>query len=230
MKKALFLLFFFINYSFCQENISVLYKVKIEDEKDLFSKNATVRGYFEKAIQNASFLEFKLICQKENSKFSVISNLTELDISLNQTLLSFSNYTGLIYEEKNNILQQSIILGNNTFIKKAIKQDWILENKSKNIDGFVCYKATTTNKITYGEKIFNHPVIAWYCPSIPYNFGPNGYSGLPGLILDLQVRNVVYGATQIDLNTAENFEIDTKKMKILNEQQYKEALDKINDF
>ena len=62
MKKALFLLFFFINYSFCQENISVLYKVKIEDEKDLFSKNATVRGYFEKAIQNASFLEFKLSC------------------------------------------------------------------------------------------------------------------------------------------------------------------------
>jgi GLPGLI family protein len=91
-------------------------------------------------------------------------------------------------------------------------------------------KATSNFKVVNKEKIFNHPVIAWYCPSIPYSFGPNGYSGLPGLILELQVRNVVYGATQIELNTTETFEIDTKKMKILNEQEYKEALDKMNDF
>jgi GLPGLI family protein len=44
---------------------------------------------------------------------------------------------------------------------------------------------------------------------------------LPGLILELQVRNVVYGASKIELNTTETFKIETNKMKILNEKNMK---------
>ena len=56
------------------------------------------------------------------------------------------------------------------------------------------------------NKVFNHPVIAWYCPKLPYAFGPNTYGNLPGLILELQVRNVVYGVKKIDLNSDLTFD------------------------
>ena len=230
LKKTTLLLLFFVSISFSQNNLAVTYKVKIEDEKDLFSSNTTLRNYFVKAIQNSPLLEFKLICKKDMSKFYDSTIFTNLDLSQKQTLLSFSSYSGIIYDEKKFLYRQSMILGNNIFLKKEKKNDWVLQNETKEINGFFCYKASSTNKIVYGEKVFNHPVTAWYCPTLPYNFGPNGYSGLPGLILELQVRNVVYGASKIELNSTETFKIETDKMKVLNEKEFEEALNNLNDF
>ena len=73
-------------------------------------------------------------------------------------------------------------------------------NESKEIEGFWCYKATSTKVVVNRKGTFRFPIIAWYCPKIPFSFGPNGYGNLPGLILELQVRNVVYGVKKIDLN------------------------------
>ena len=230
LTKPTLLLLFLLSISFSQNNLAVTYKVKIEDEKDLFSSNTTLRNYFVKAIQNSPLLEFKLICKKDMSKFYDSTIFTNLDLSQKQTLLSFSSYSGIIYDEKKFLYKQSMILGNNIFLKKEKKNDWVLQNETKEINGFLCYKATSTNKIVYGEKVFNHPVTAWYCPTLPYNFGPNGYSGLPGLILELQVRNVVYGASKIELNSTETFKIETDKMKVLNEKEFEEALNNLNDF
>ena len=230
MKKITFLTILFFNFSFSQNNPIVLYRVTIQDEKNLFSNNTLLRNHFEKAITNSNLLEFKLICKDDSSKFYNISSLLDLDISQRQTLLAFSSYNGEIYQKKDSLFCNSILLGKTIFLRKSIKLDWFLHNETKEINGFLCYKATSTNKIAYGEKVFNHPVIAWYCPTLPYNFGPNGYSGLPGLILELQVRNVVYGASKIELNTTETFKLETDKMKILNEKEYEEALNKFNDF
>jgi GLPGLI family protein len=72
--------------------------------------------------------------------------------------------------------------------------------KCKEIEGFLCYKATSTNIVINQKGTFRFPIIAWYCPKIPLSFGPNGYGNLPGLILELQVRNVMYGVKKIDLN------------------------------
>lgn len=230
MKKIICLLLFSLNLTFSQNSTTVYYKVKIEDEKDLFSTNATLRSFFEKAIKNSTLLDFKLICKEESSRFYDTSNLLDLDFTHKQTLFSFSSYSGEIYQKGDTIYSYSNLLGNNIFLKKGINSDWSLQNETKEINGFLCYKASSINKIVYGEKVFNHPVVAWYCPTLPYNFGPNGYSGLPGLILELQVRNVVYGASKIELNSTETFKIETNKMKILNEKEFEEALNKLNDF
>ena len=67
-------------------------------------------------------------------------------------------------------------------------------------------------------------VAIWYCPSIPFNFGPKGYTGLPGLILELQVRNITWGATKIELsNENKNIEKPTKG-KLITEEEYKKLL------
>jgi len=58
--------------------------------------------------------------------------------------------------------------------------NWKLTNETKTILGYTCYKATHNRE-------GGNPVIvtAWYAPEIPYQFGPIGYSRLPGLILEI---------------------------------------------
>lgn len=53
----------------------------------------------------------------------------------------------------------------------------IVENNTKNILGFKCQKATTTFRGT--------PITAFFTPEIPTSFGPEKFSGLPGLILEI---------------------------------------------
>jgi GLPGLI family protein len=92
---------------------------------------------------------------------------------------------------------------------------WELLNESKTIDGYVCYKATATLIRNNGNKgVFKFPIIAWYAPAIPIPFGPLGYGNLPGLILELQERNILYGVSKIVLNYKTE-DIKTKLLKPL---------------
>jgi GLPGLI family protein len=107
----------------------------------------------------------------------------------------------------------------------------VLTNETKLIDNYLCYKATNIYKVTNDIKTFLHPVIAWYCPQIPYRYGPNGYSNLPGLILELQVRNVVFGAKVIKLDSELDFDLKfLDKIKILRGKEVDDAYEKFNGF
>ena len=58
--------------------------------------------------------------------------------------------------------------------------NWKLTNETKTILGYTCYKAT------HNREGMNPVIVtAWYSPEIPYQFGPKGYSRLPGLILEI---------------------------------------------
>ena len=70
----------------------------------------------------------------------------------------------------------------------------IISTETKKIDNYTCYKATTEYVVTNPKGTFKHPVVAWFCPEIPISHGPNGYGGLPGLILEIQIRKTLLGA------------------------------------
>jgi len=95
--------------------------------------------------------------------------------------------------------------------------EWQLTQESKTINGYKAYKATRSN----GE------VIAWYTPSIPLGFGPKGEYGLPGLILELEIGNVIFNATKIVLNPKETIKIEEPKGgKRVSKEEYKIIVDK----
>ncbi len=72
--------------------------------------------------------------------------------------------------------------------------NWHIEDSVKNIQGYLCQKATGRS---YGRNY-----IAWFCTDIPYSFGPRRLVGLPGLILEAydDKREVVYTLLQLDKN------------------------------
>jgi GLPGLI family protein len=71
------------------------------------------------------------------------------------------------------------------------------------IGGYLCYKATSPfyNLETWFDDNHKLDITAWYTTKIPVNFGPNGYHGLPGLILELQTRMATIYVKKINLNT-----------------------------
>jgi GLPGLI family protein len=99
--------------------------------------------------------------------------------------------------------------------------NWILKNEEKIINGYKCSKAETFKITKNNRGIFKKPVIAWYCPSIPYNFGPKGYAGLPGMIIELTEGKFEYFATNIVLNKKEKIRIvKPSKGKLVTEEEF----------
>ncbi len=229
--KTFNILFFLVvsGYFFGQSSISIHYSVEIRQEES-YNQHSSYTKAMKSAIGQAKNLNFVLLLKSKQSFFYAMDQMrsdNEFNISKN---LVFAGYTGHVYQKADTIFHKSDILGNNIYRIKPVKKDWTLTKETKIIDGFLCFMATSINRVTYKDKIFNHSVVAWYCPEIPYYFGPNGYSGLPGLILELTVRNVTFFAQKINFNSDENFKIDTSKMKILDEEAFSKALDRLNDF
>lgn len=97
-----------------------------------------------------------------------------------------------------------------------IKEDckWTITTENKKIADFQCYKATRPNFIIdRNGKEKTLLITAWFAPSLPYSFGPKGYNGLPGLVLELTDRKTTYLATNISANSLNELIIDFLKGK-----------------
>ncbi|MGO1584546.1 GLPGLI family protein [Mesonia sp.] len=82
-------------------------------------------------------------------------------------------------------LHQNEFMGNKYLIHKSENFNWNITQKQKIIKGYVCYKATLDFK--KDDKIITST--AWFCPSLPFQFGPKEFNGLPGLILEFNYLN-----------------------------------------
>jgi len=89
------------------------------------------------------------------------------------------------------------------------KTKWKILNEIKEIEGYLCMKAETKNEMK-GQTIH-----AWFTDAIPISAGPEGYNGLPGIILELNINNddAIITATKVDLETAVEKLPVPKKMK-----------------
>lgn len=232
MKKyiiGMVLLFTFWNSK--SQNVAISYGLVIEKEEGLFANNASLKYLLDQSIIEAKNLNFSLIINESGSKFYHDKALSSALVNSQLFTLGMAHYNGMIYDLKNKFLLQMDLLGEHIFKEEAKNYNWTLTTETKLIDNYICYKATNFYVVISGEKVFKHPVIAWYCPKLPYPYGPNGYGNLPGLILELRVRNTVYGAKNIDLNTNLSFDLNfLKKIKILDDKQLQDAFNKQDGF
>jgi GLPGLI family protein len=225
--KSAMKLFRIIIFLWCFASIAQIQNGKIEygvtiDMIDGFRGTRAEKSYNE-SISNAKYLRFTLNFNKERAVFSFNEGLAVDNSDLFMSKVS-AGYMNEVYQYKDYSLCAIFGFGNYVLKTDAIK-DWTLENETKEIEGFLCYKATSTKKINNGKGNFVFPVIAWYCPKIPFSYGPNGYGNLPGLILELQVRNVVYGVKKIDLNLSKPPVLGKPKdYPIINQDEFDEKI------
>ncbi|MBK9255144.1 MAG: GLPGLI family protein [Saprospiraceae bacterium] len=89
-----------------------------------------------------------------------------------------------------------ILLGKKYLIEDDIpKYKWKILNELKDIAGYVCMKAETKDTVS------NIVIHAWFTDKIPVMSGPEGFSGLPGMILalDFNTDDVNIIATKVEL-------------------------------
>jgi GLPGLI family protein len=139
-------------------------------------------------------------------------------------------------------LEEKDLLGKEFLVMDSLKKiDWKLENETKKIGDYTCYKAIYTVKFeppkTESGKdtaagLTSTPrkdtvITAWYAPEIPVSHGPSYYWGLPGLILGVSTEHTTILCSKLTLNPKEKVEIKapTKGEKITREQ-YNETMRK----
>jgi GLPGLI family protein len=75
-------------------------------------------------------------------------------------------------------------------------------------------------------------ITAWYTPEIPVNQGPEGYWGLPGLILEVNDGKTIILCSKVVLNSKEKAEIKAvTKGKVVSQKEYDETvMKKMEEF
>lgn len=102
----------------------------------------------------------------------------------------------IFYDFKKNELTNQIMFMTRNFLvtDKIQKKAWKLSNKISKVLDYTCMSAEL--------KIKDKTITAWYTPEIPISAGPDEYSGLPGLVLAVQIdEEYAYVATSVELNT-----------------------------
>lgn len=143
---------------------------------------------------------------------------TEIDRSL-KLAINFWGGRGILYTNiKTKLkLHQADGYGERFLINGKISYKWVITQETKKIDKYLCYKARLKDNLNKKRK----DIIAWFCPDIPFSFGPNGYCGLPGLIVELELNNgFLFKAININLkkNNSKKIVKPNKGVKISEEQ------------
>lgn len=152
-------------------------------------------------------------------------------------------------------------MGKEFLVKDSLRTyNWKMEAETKEIGGYMCYKATTvipaskTDFRNFRAKKENEKkdetkseenkekktsfldeidlpkeitITAWYSPEIPINQGPEGYWGLPGLILEVNDGKTTILCSKIVLNAKEKAEIKAPTNgKEVSQAEYDETVTK----
>ncbi len=123
-----------------------------------------------------------------------------------------------------------------TAVKEASKTDFRNfrpkkeEEPKKDVDKPVEEKKTNFMDAIELPKEIN--ITAWYTPEIPVNQGPEGYWGLPGLILEVNDGKTIILCSKVVLNPKEKAEIKAvSKGKVVSQKEYDETvMKKMEEF
>ena len=207
--------FIFLNsfIAFSQIKNGVITYGVVKSEIDLYSKsenNFLIQSEKE-AREVASLLNFKMIFNKEESCFVLEDVILSDGKDIMMALINLQVNSRLFSNVSKKINRRYI---NNTRVGEVVEiepvmYEWTITKETKEIDGYTCYKATSP-LFTDGKKSEDSKlnVVAWFAPKIPVPYGPNGYGGLPGLILELQKYVSTIYVKSINLNVSPEPEME----------------------
>lgn len=176
----------------------------------------------EKIKEATKKINFELIFKKDRALFQV-QNFLEIEGEKFLKAAIGPEASGKFYYHNQNVTWNVNAFGED-FIVSQEKPKWILKSDTKKIGKYECRKAIIRVSSKTKIKSNNKTITAWYCPQLNIPYGPIGYSGLPGLILELDMGNEIrYYATKINLHPKKKITIKSpSKGKKVTEKEFKE--------
>lgn len=194
-KIFIILLFFVANQVFAQ-----LGKITY---KSIYFDDPTVKkdkDFKTKVAREINDMEYLLIYDSKQAYFEKLPHVPhDKFMAKMATGISYSNVNWYQFpKEKQSYHNKKIKDSIYRVYYKERMTGWKLHNETKEIDGYTCYKATIDYVHFYTERKFT--IEAWYTPEIPIPYGPIGFGGLPGLVLQLKHSHVIFVAKKVTLN------------------------------
>ena len=230
MKKLVFLfLILSIPKISAQQNGIAYYSKKVITEpiiNNASTSNNEIREQMKLINKSANELSFRLEFNSNKSRFLGDKQISKPNDGLNLKMAEIvTNYNDIIFYDKSlkEITKKTEFAGQKFLVITNTKMnDWHLSKETIKINKYTCYKAIKKEIIEgrWGSKTID--IVAWYTPEIPVNYGPDGYLGLPGLILQLERNNIITYLTKISFGS--NLEIEKPKK---GKKVTKEEFDKI---
>ena len=127
---------------------------------------------------------------------------------------------GVYFQNKNNnsTLRQVSTMGSTFIIKDVLKKNWKIINTRKKIGKYNCIKAILDCTSC------NSTEIVWFTPDISVPFGPIGYGGLPGLIIEIEKNSSILRLKSIRFTKTKNKIIKPIKGKEISIDDYNEMI------
>lgn len=220
------------NIGFSQkQEIKIQYKVyptygSLENQEDI--KNSKMSYLFEGLDKALDELRYELFIKDKKSCFMLIENMgiNAKSIKMATSFAGKNDY--LIDKELNKFIRKTIFFNELFYVEFIQNTQWLLLDETKIIGDYLCYKAVIKKNIVLDGKSKEYDVIAWYCPKLPYEFGPKEFGGLPGVILELQDDRITYIASKIESNKNifKSFKIEKE---IISEDKFNEIVNKKGD-
>jgi len=216
--KILFLFSFLMLNSmlFAQTQWRVVYqykKVDTEESKKRADSMMKARPEFAEMFNKFSKQAAnKIYIMHLNKNESVFKEEEKLDKPLPSRGIRFMQDAGkLLYK---NLSENTFMLLRNSFNEIYRISDtlpnyhWKITKNSKPIGQYIAIQAIGETFVKRRDGKQNKvEVMAWFTPQIPIGNGPEKYSGLPGLILELKADRDVYLAKEIIVNPKDKIDI-----------------------
>jgi len=203
----------------------ITYEVKVNPASffNIDEKSVTEQNHIKKINSIIPTLEFRLIFNDKISEFSLKKQMVigNNDFYTQMAILLTQGDKIIFCDMQNDqLLEKTSFLGED-FLIKSLNDDlkWEITKETKYIGKFLGYKAIASKEIKLQERLKRFDYIAWFCPELPFKYGPVNIVGLPGIILELTNSNLIYTAKEIKLNKEQiNIEISTEGRVVTKEE------------
>lgn len=180
-------------------------------------------NYLKQALHQLKKQEYELAFAKHNAQYKKKETLgIESNPIVTAYTESMSQFSGEVYFDRttNTVIHKKEFSGS-TFLVHKTNIHWTLTKDTLRINNYLCYKATTTRTIQNSEGEHELQITAWYTSEIPLPYGPDGYGGLPGLILQLENNGTLTFLKSIKHTTNKTLNINRpSKGKQLSEEDF----------
>lgn len=213
------LLFCLTAFSQSKSGVAVYKVASITEKQD-------IKGAYDQLKERAEgafgFITYKLYFTPEASFYTLDERMNSDANDRQQELALIMAGRGKYYTsiKSDSILYQTSTQGDLFLVTQAKSNlTWNITTEKKTINGYECLRADGIYK-NYGNQA-GMKLTAWFSPKLPFMFGPKEYSGLPGLILELDdmATGVSYYCTEIIFDKTVKIEIPDNGIR-MNEKEF----------
>ena len=192
-------------------------------EKEI-NKDPQLKKMLRKSNSEIAGFSYKLLFSPYKAKYIEIQNGGLEEESLSKKIARVSSgYAGpYFYDFESNIIVQQ--QRGYLITKQTTDYDWTLTKEKIVINNLTCYKATTRIELNGRRGKFYKDIVAWYTINIPVPIGPDGFGGLPGLIIQLENDKITTTLTKVEFKEKlDTIQFPTKGKKIT-EKEFNELM------